>query len=95
MYLTEDNRVKNINTTIPVMGFVDIENINEDLIGNYLYTKNMPDPDLMIRTSGELRTSNFLPWQSTYSEGYFPKKLWPAFTKKDMIKALIAFTKRT
>ena len=44
------------------------ENINEELVSNYLYTKGMPDPDLMIRTSGELRTSNFLPWQLVYSE---------------------------
>ena len=60
----------------------------------HLYTADMLPVDFIIRTSGENRTSNFLPWQSTYSEWYFPKKLWPAFTKKDMIKALIAFTKR-
>lgn len=60
----------------------------------HLYTADMLPVDFIIRTSGENRTSNFLPWQSTYSEWYFPKKFWPAFTKKDMIKALIAFTKR-
>ena len=60
----------------------------------HLYTAEMLPVDFIIRTSGENRTSNFLPWQSTYSEWYFPKKFWPAFTKKDLIKALITFTKR-
>ena len=60
----------------------------------HLYTADMLPVDFIIRTSGENRTSNFLPWQSTYSEWYFPKKLWPAFTKKDLIKGLISFTKR-
>ena len=50
--------------------------------------------DFIIRTSGENRTSNFLPWQSTYSEWYFPKKFWPAFTKKDLVKALKNYMKR-
>ena len=60
----------------------------------HLYTADMLPVDFIIRTSGENRTSNYLPWQSTYSEWYFPKKFWPAFTKKDLVKALITFTKR-
>ena len=70
------------------------ENINEELISNYLYTKGMPDPDLMIRTSGELRTSNFLPWQLVYSEFLFLDKLWPDFTEEDLEDAIQVFTKR-
>lgn len=61
---------------------------------SHLYTKDLLPVDFIIRTSGETRTSNFLPWQSTYSEWYFPKKHWPAFTKKDLIKALNVFMKR-
>lgn len=60
----------------------------------HLYTADMLPLDFIIRTSGEKRTSNFLPWQSTYSEWYFPKKFWPAFTKKDLVKALVVYTKR-
>ena len=60
----------------------------------HLYTADMLPCDLIIRTSGENRTSNYLPWQSTYSEWYFPKTLWPSFTKKDLIKALKVFMKR-
>ena len=70
------------------------ENINEELVSNYLYTKGMPDPDLMIRTSGELRTSNFLPWQLVYSEFLFLDKLWPDFTEEDLEDAIQVFTKR-
>ncbi len=61
---------------------------------SHLYTKDLLPVDFIIRTSGETRTSNFLPWQATYSEWYFPKKHWPAFTKKDLIKALKIFMKR-
>ena len=64
------------------------------MISGYLDTANMPDPDLMIRTSGEVRTSNFLPWQLTYSEFYFTDCLWPDFTKKEFDKALEAYTTR-
>ena len=70
------------------------ENINEELVSNYLYTKGMPEPDLMIRTSGELRTSNFLPWQLVYSEFLFLDKLWPDFTEEDLEDAIQVFTKR-
>lgn len=73
---------------------INIDDINEELISNNLYTKNMPDPDLMIRTSGELRTSNFLPWQLVYSEFYFTDKLWPDFTSEDLDKAIEEYNRR-
>lgn len=75
-------------------GKIAVEEITEDLISNYLDTANIPDPDLMIRTSGEVRTSNFLPWQLTYCEFYFTDCLWPDFTKKEFDKALEAYTIR-
>lgn len=75
-------------------GNIKIEDINEELISNYLYTANQPDPDLMIRTSRELRTSNFMPWQLTYSEFYFPDKHWPEFEREDLIEAVKAYQKR-
>ena len=75
-------------------GKLDIENITEDTISNNLYTAGLPDPDLLIRTSGELRTSNFLPWQITYSEFMFLDKYWPDFTTDDIDKAIEEFSKR-
>lgn len=76
-------------------GIIDVNDINEQLISNNLYTFGQPDPDLMIRTSGEIRTSNFLPWQLVYSEFYFTDKLWPDFTTQDLDKAIEEFNKRT
>lgn len=73
---------------------VSIENIDEELISNSLYTAGMPDPDLMIRTSGEIRTSNFLPWQLVYSEFYFTDKLWPDFTEEDLNEAIDEYNRR-
>ena len=61
---------------------------------NNLYTSGMPDPDLMIRTSGEIRTSNFLPWQLAYTEFYFVQKLWPDFTTGDLDLAIEEYNKR-
>lgn len=75
-------------------GTIDIEDINEDLISNNLYTAGQPDPDLLIRTSHELRTSNFLPWQLVYTEFYFPEKHWPEFGKEDLLEAIRAYQKR-
>ena len=75
-------------------GEIEIEDINEKLISDNIYTANQPDPDLMIRTSHELRTSNFLPWQLTYSEFYFPDKHWPEFKEEDLIEAIKAYQKR-
>lgn len=74
---------------------LDIENIDENAISNKLYTKNMPDPDLIIRTSGEMRLSNFLTWQSVYSELLFVNKNWPDFNENDLDEAIIEFQKRT
>ena len=71
-----------------------IEDINEELISNNLYTEGMPDPDLMIRTSGEIRLSNFLPWQLVYSEFYFTEKLWPDFTNTDLDEAIKEYNRR-
>lgn len=68
--------------------------MNEDLFSSYLDTINIPDPDLMIRTSGEIRTSNFLPWQLTYTEFYFTSCLWPDFTTKELDKAIDEFNSR-
>ena len=75
----------------------DIENtvdINEELISDNLYTAGIPDPDLLIRTSGEQRLSNYLLWQLAYTEFYFTDVLWPDFSKKDLEDAVFAYNKR-
>ncbi len=72
-----------------------IEEITEDKVSNSLYTKGEPDPDLLIRTSGELRLSNFLPWQLVYSEFLFIDKNWPDFNEEDLDNAIIEYQKRT
>ncbi len=74
---------------------IPAENIDEDLISSYMYTRDLPDPDLIIRTSGEMRTSNFLTWQGTYSEYYFTSKYWPDFDKEELHKALVEYSRRT
>ncbi len=74
---------------------VKIDDIDEELISNNLYTAGMPDPDLLIRTSGELRLSNFLPWQVVYSEFLFVDKNWPDFNEEDLDNAIIEYQKRT
>ena len=76
-------------------GKIDIEDITEEMVSNNLYTKDEPDPDLMIRTSGELRLSNFLPWQLVYSEFLFIDKNWPDFTEEDLDNAIEEYQKRT
>ena len=73
---------------------ISSKNIDETVINNHLYTRNLPDVDLLIRTSGEKRISNFLLWQIAYSELYFTEKLWPDFEKKDLYKALISYQNR-
>jgi len=70
------------------------ENINEKLFDSYLYTAGLPEVDLAIRTAAELRLSNFLIWQSAYSEYYFTDVLWPDFDKKEMEKALLDYSQR-
>ncbi len=73
---------------------IDIDDIDENLISKNLYTKEQPDPDLVIRTGGELRISNFLPWQSVYSELYFTNKYWPDFKNDDLLEAIAEYQKR-
>ncbi len=83
-HISKDVREKNIKE----------EDINEQLIGRYLYTKDIPEPDLIIRTSGESRISNFLLWQSAYSELLFLDVLWPDFSEEDMADAIRDYMKR-
>jgi len=71
-----------------------VDDINEQMVGKHLYTFDMPDPDLIIRTSGEKRLSNFLLWQCAYSELYFTPVLWPDFQRRDFMKALLSYQKR-
>ena len=73
---------------------VDPEKVDETLMSQYLYTAGIPDPDLLIRTSGEQRISNFLTWQSVYSELYFPETYWPDFGEEELRNAIEIFGKR-
>ena len=77
-----------------VDGKLSCDSINEDLISSYLSTANYPDPELLIRTSGENRVSNFLMWQLAYTELYFTKILWPDFKKKNFYRAIYDYQKR-
>jgi undecaprenyl diphosphate synthase len=70
------------------------QNVDEELFSNYLYTAGLPNVDLLIRTGDELRLSNFLIWQTSYSEYHFTKVLWPDFGKKDIEKALLSYSRR-
>ncbi len=70
------------------------ENIDESIINEHLYTRNLPDVDLLVRTSGEQRISNFLLWQIAYAELYFTNTLWPDFSKEDLYYAIIEYQKR-
>ena len=75
-------------------GKVSPDQITEDTIGSYLDTAGVPDPDLLIRTSGEQRLSNFLMWQLAYTEFYFTPVPWPDFTKEELMKAVEAYNHR-
>lgn len=75
-------------------GNLQVEQITEETISNNLYTAGQPDPDLLIRTSGEIRTSNFLPWQIVYSEFLFIEKNWPEFEEKDLDEAIEVYQRR-
>ena len=75
-------------------GKFKIEDITEQMISDNLYTANQPDPDLLIRTSGELRLSNFLPWQLAYTEFLFVDKNWPDFNEKDLDDAIEVYKSR-
>jgi undecaprenyl diphosphate synthase len=73
---------------------VDPEKVDEDLVSQYLYTEGLPDPDLIIRTSGELRVSNFLLWQGAYAEYLAIPTFWPDFDREELIKALEHYSQR-
>jgi undecaprenyl diphosphate synthase len=75
-------------------GELDVNDINDELFASYLTTKNIPDPELLIRTSGELRISNFLLWQCAYAEFSFLEKMWPEFKREDLFSAIIDFQHR-
>jgi undecaprenyl diphosphate synthase len=75
-------------------GALSCQDIDEKTVARRLYTHDLPDPDLLIRTSGEQRISNFLLWQLSYAEFYFPQKLWPDFTRDDLAEAIEVFAQR-
>ena len=75
-------------------GKINEEEIDEKLVSSYLYTKDIPDPDLIIRTSNELRLSGFLIWQASYSEFYFTNVNWPDFDEKQLDKAIEEYQRR-
>jgi len=75
-------------------GTISVGDIDEQKVSSYLYTKGIPDPDLILRTSGEERISNFLLWQMAYAEFYFSDVYWPAFRKRDFLKAIRTYQRR-
>ncbi|MBU78979.1 MAG: di-trans,poly-cis-decaprenylcistransferase [Flavobacteriales bacterium] len=88
-----ENVIKNIAREVK-NNTISIENVDHSIINKHLYTHNLPDVDLLIRTSGEQRISNFLLWQIAYAELYFTDVYWPDFGKKDFYKALFNYQKR-
>jgi undecaprenyl diphosphate synthase len=87
------NAVKNISNKVK-NNIISIDNIDESIINQHLYTRDLPEVDLLIRTSGEHRISNFLLWQIAYSELYFTDVLWPDFKENDLYEAVISYQKR-
>lgn len=87
------NCIKEISVKVK-NNLISPDDIDDDVINNHLYTRNLPDVDLLIRTSGELRISNFLLWQIAYSELYFTDTLWPDFTKEELHKAILNYQNR-
>ena len=87
------NAVKEISIKVK-NNIISVENIDESIINEHLYTQNLPDVDLLIRTSGEQRISNFLLWQIAYAELFFTKVLWPDFTKQHFCDAIIEYQNR-
>jgi undecaprenyl diphosphate synthase len=73
---------------------VKAEDVSDNLVSKYLFTAGVPDPDMIIRTSGELRGSNFLIWQGAYSEWYFPATYWPDFDRQELLKAIEEYSQR-
>jgi undecaprenyl diphosphate synthase len=106
--LTKNNKKFHVNLAVSYGGKWDIlqavqkiirkripaEKVTEDLIGKYITTAGLPEPDLIIRAGGERRLSNFLLWQTAYSELYFTKKFWPELSEKDLDSALADFSRR-
>lgn len=87
------NAVKQIALDVE-LGVLSVDEINEETVKNNLYIASLPDPDLIIRTSGECRLSNFMLWQASYSEFYFTDVLWPDFKREEFSEAINSFTKR-
>lgn len=87
------NATKKIAEEVSV-GALEPKDITEELFSTYVYTAGMPDPDLVIRTGGEIRSSGFLTWQSVYSEFYYTECLWPDFGKKELDKAIAEYNNR-
>jgi undecaprenyl diphosphate synthase len=87
------NAVKNISDKVK-NNIISIDSIDDSIINEHLYTQNLPDVDLLIRTSGEHRISNFLLWQIAYAELYFTDVLWPDFKEDDLYEAIISYQKR-
>ena len=87
------NVVKNISNKVK-NNIISVDAIDESIINQHLYTHNLPDVDLLIRTSGEHRISNFLLWQIAYSELFFTEVLWPDFTEENLYEAIISYQKR-
>ena len=85
--------VRSISTQVK-QGRLDPAEINEETVAQHLYTRNIPDPDLLVRTSGEMRVSNFLLWQISYAEFVVTPTLWPDFRKPELCAALEAYAKR-
>jgi len=73
---------------------INPEDVDAELVSQYMFTRDIPDPDLVIRTSGELRTSNFLTWQTVYSEWAFPKVYWPDFSEEHLVEAIKDYNSR-
>jgi undecaprenyl diphosphate synthase len=73
---------------------VKADDVSDSLVNQYLFTAGVPDPDMIIRTSGELRSSNFLIWQGAYSEWYFPATYWPDFDRQELLKAIEEYSQR-